>query len=612
MIGSQDEHVIQGNQLNKAEERFPSQPSINEVDNLSITRDINVLPAEKTAITDIGVGSIGQAGTNNQYDITRQQVNTCEQGDVTCKQDVRACEQAHTELPVASDSQVTAIACIPASDVRVATKPFLSSFPQPPSNQLPALCDMPQPLQSCTVNATTSAPIDPVVKNDVLRDEIFSTYSGAFEPTPTQQPVCCNIEHRVITSGQPVVSRVRRLSPERLAFVKQEIRQLLERGIVLPSSSPYASLIHIVPKQKPGDFRLVGDYRALNNVTQPDRYHLPYLADVVDIAQGCTIFSKLGCHKGYHQIPVAKQDQQKTAIITPVGLYEYTKMPFGMRNCGNTFQRFMDQVTRGLNFCFAYVDDVLVASSSFEEHKTHMHELMRRFAQYGVVLNKNKCVFGVSEITFLGHLVTQEGIKPLPQKVEVIENFLPSTNLKQLRRFLGMVNYYRRFIRNCADTLRLLNAVLSPSKPNKRPIDWTTETQKAFATIKFQLSASTLLSYPIPDAVTAIFVDASETGYRAVLQQKHGDAWKPLAFFSQTFSQTQRSYSTFDRELLAIYLAIGHFHYFVDGRQFIVYTDHAPLCHALFTRSRHSSPRQLRHLNLISQFTSDTLKEKII
>ena len=126
---------------------------------------------------------------------------------------------------------------------------------------------MPQPLQSCTVNATMSASIDPIVKNDVLRDEVFSTYPGAFEPTLTPQPVRCNIEHHVITSGPPVVSRVRRLSPQRLAFVKKEIRQLLESGIVVPSSSPYASPIHIVPKQKPGDFRMVGDYRALNNVT---------------------------------------------------------------------------------------------------------------------------------------------------------------------------------------------------------------------------------------------------------------------------------------------------------------------------------------------------------
>ena len=320
---------------------------------------------------------------------------------------------------------------------------------------------MPQPLQSCTVNATTSTPIDPIVENDVLRDEILSKYSVAFESTSTPQPVRCSIEHHVITSGPPVVSRVRRLSHERLAFIKQEIQQLLASSIVVPSSLPYASPIHIVPKQKPGDFRMVDDYRALSNVLEPDRYPLPYLADFVDTAQGCTIFSTLDCHKGYHQIPVAKQDQQKTAVITPVGLYGYTKMPFGMRDCGNTFQRFMDQVTRGLDFCFAYVDNVLVASSSFEEHKSHMHELMRRFAHYGVVLNKDKCVFSVSEITFLGHLVTQEGIKPLHQKVEAIENFSPPINLRQLRRFLGMVYNYRRFIPNCADTLRPLKAYIS-------------------------------------------------------------------------------------------------------------------------------------------------------
>ena len=158
-----------------------------------------------------------------------------------------------------------------------------------------------------------------------------------------------------------------------------------------------------------------------------------------------------------------------------------------------------------------------------------------------------------------------------------------------------MINYYHHFIPNCTYTLCPLNALLSPGKPNKRLIDWTTETQKAFATIKSQLNASTLLSYLIPNAITAIFVDVSETGCGAVLLQKHSDAWKPLAFFSQTFSQTQCSYLTFACELLAIYLAICHYCYFADGWQFIAYTDHA-----VFTRSRYSSPRQLRHLNFIS------------
>ena len=300
VIGSHDEHVVQGSQLHKAKGRCPPQSSINEVDSLLITHDINVLPAEKTATTNIGVGGIGQANANNQYGVIHHQVTTCKQGNITCKQDVRACEQTHPELPVASDSQVITAACNSTSKVRVETKPPFSSFLQPFSNQLPALCNVPQPLQNCTVNVTTSTLTDPPVENDVLQDEILSTYPGAFKPTSTSQPVCCNIEHHVITSGPPVVSPVCPLSPERLAFVKQEIQQLLESGIVMPSSSPYASPTHIVPKQKPGDFWMVGDYRALSNVMQPDGYPLPYLADFVDIAQGCTIFSKLDCHKGYH------------------------------------------------------------------------------------------------------------------------------------------------------------------------------------------------------------------------------------------------------------------------------------------------------------------------
>ena len=183
--------------------------------------------------------------------------------------------------------------------------------------------------------------------------------------------------------------------------------------------------------------------------------------------------------------------------------------------------------------------------------------------------------------------MTQESIKPSPQKVKAIENFLLSTNLKQLHHFWGVVNYYRHFIPNCAKTLHLLNALLSLGKSNKRPINWTIKIQKLFATIKFKISSLTLLSYPVPDAITTIFVDTSETSRGAVLQKKHGDAWKLLAFFSQTFLQSQRSYLTFDCELLAIYLAICYFCYFVDGQQFIVCINHA-----LFI---HPSPRQLRH-----------------
>ena len=386
--------------------------------------------------------------------------------------------------------------------------------------------------------------------------------------------------------------------------MQEEIENLLKAGIITPSSSPYASPIHIIPKAGPKKFRMLGDYRALNNITQPDRNPLPYRNDIVDKLNGCNYFSKIDCLKGYHQIPMAEEDAHKTAIITPAGLYEYKTMPFGMRNCGNTFQKFIDTVTRGLN-CFAYVDDVLIASATLDEHEQHLRALFDRFKMYGIVVNQEKCVFAAPELTFLGHLVSNKGIKPLPEKVKSIKKISVPKSLKEFRRFLGMVNYYRRFIPHCSSILRPLNDLLSPQKNRRRSIKWTLETEQAFTNIKNQLSEATMLAYPVPNAETAIFVDASELGCGAALQQKIENNWQTLAFFSYNFSRAQSCYAAFDRELLAAYLAVRHFRYFVEARKFSLYTDHLPLCHALHCRSRHSSPRQLRHLEFIAQFTSD-------
>jgi len=242
---------------------------------------------------------------------------------------------------------------------------------------------------------------------DELTSSFYREYPDVFAEEINTHSIKHAIKHYVVTKGPPVASRVRRLSPEKREIVKEEIANLLKAGIITPSSSPYTSPIHIVPKAGPKKFRMVGDYRALNNITQPDRYPLPYLNDFVDKLNGCKYFSKIDCLKGYHQIPMAKEHAQKTAIITPIGLYEYKTMPFGMRNCGNTFQKFIDIVTRGLN-CFAYVDDVLIASATLEEHKEHLRALFDRFKSYGIVVNREKCVFAAPELTFLGHLVSNE------------------------------------------------------------------------------------------------------------------------------------------------------------------------------------------------------------
>ena len=440
-----------------------------------------------------------------------------------------------------------------------------------------------------------------------LTKSLISEYKEVFKSSINTTKIKHGVSHHIVTTGPPVKSRVRRLSPERLQFVKDEIDQLLADGILVPSSSPYASPIHIVPKSEPGKFRMVGDYRALNNATQPDRYPLPFLNDFSDSLHGCTVFSKLDCYKGYHQIPMAKEDAHKTAIITPIGLYQYTMMPFGLRNAGNTYQRYMDELVRNLPFCFVYADDVLVASHSNEEHKQHLRLLLDRFKQNGVVLNKNKCEFAVSKLNFLGHHISTKGFEPIPEKVQAIQNFPKPRNVKELRRFLGMVNFYRRFIPSCSDILAPLNRMLSPGKNSKKLLGWSVEAVAAFLKIKNKLSEAALLTFPTPNAETAIFVDASESGCGGVLQQKTKgtNCWKPLSFFSHSFTITQSRYSTFDRELLAIYLAIKHFRYFVEGRTFTVFTDHAPLCKAIFSRSQTSSPRQQRHLDYIAQFTSD-------
>ena len=431
--------------------------------------------------------------------------------------------------------------------------------------------------------------------------KLLDSYPEILTPSFRVKKPKHGVRHHIPTTGSPVQSRARRLDPEKLAVAKAELSKLEELGICHKGRSEWASPLLVTTKPC-GGWRVCGDYRRLNAMTTDDRYPVRALQDFTSELAGKKIFSKIDLLKGYHQIPVADEDVGKTGVITPFGLYVFPCTPFGLKNAGQDFQRLMDEILGDLPRVFVYIDDILVASETLEQHLEDLDVVFKTLAANGMVVQRPKCVLGKTSLEFLGYQVDTTGISPLKDRVAAIEETSPPTSIKELQRFLGMVGYYRRFIPNAAAHLFHLFEAL---KGKPKTLEWTPACQRSFEATKSALAEATLLHHPRPGAPLALTTDASNTAIGGVLEQRGPKGWEPLAFWSAKLEPNQTQWPPYDRELLAAFRGTRHFRSWIEGRAFTLYTDHQSLVPSIHKKTDPQTLRQTYQLSCVAEYTTD-------
>lgn len=410
--------------------------------------------------------------------------------------------------------------------------------------------------------------------------DICSEYSDIFHVPGDKLTFTTAVKHEISTTPQnPIHVKSYRFPEIHKPEVAKQIDQMLDQNIIKPSMSPWSSPIWVVPKKMDASgerkWRVVIDYRKLNDITVGDSYPLPQISEILDQLGQSKYFSTLDLASGFHQILMDEKDAAKTAFSVPQGHYEFTRMPFGLKNAPATFQRLMNTALAGLQDirCFVYLDDVVIYSHDLASHIENLELVFGRLRDFHLKLQPDKCEFLRREVGYLGHVITEEGVKPNPEKIEAVTKFPTPKCPKDIKSFLGLVSYYRRFIPEFSKIAKPLTHLL------KKDIQflWENQQQVAFDELKHKLTSAPVLIYPDFSKPFILTCDASNYAIGAVLSQGPKGQERPIAYASRTLNKSETNYNTTEKELLAVLFGCKTFRPYLYGRKFYIFTDHRPL-----------------------------------